>query len=339
MLKRCTKCNQTKSTDNFAKNSKRSDGLQGICKQCQKEYREKARNVPKVDVSELCCSKCQTTKLVNEFNKASSTKTGYFAWCRECVKKYTKNKNYKDYHNDRRQERLQWIRQLKDGIPCADCGKIYEPACMDYDHIKANKIKSIARMVMDNTPKEMILKEIEKCELVCCLCHNKRTYKRQTRADESKLSDTVKNNREIIKNAKQNKCYSCGIQRDECNMQFDHTESSIKFKNISQLQNYKTETLLREIEKCNVICALCHRRKSLLEQRIGKYATRKDNNELCRKRYVGDVEQECKRCTRVKPFAEFSKHPKTKSGYNSWCRECLNEYKRNRRNGRNRGVA
>jgi hypothetical protein len=336
VLKQCTKCNQTKYTDNFAKNSKRSDRLQGICKQCQKEYREKARNVPKVDVSELCCSKCQSTKPVSEFNKASSTKTGYFAWCRECVKKYTKYKDYKDYHGDRRQERLKWVRELKYGQPCVDCGKIYEPACMDYDHIKGNKIKSIARMIMDNTPKETILKEIEKCELVCCLCHNKRTYKRQTRADESKLSDTVKNNREIIKNAKQNKCYSCGVQRDECNMQFDHIESSIKFKNISQLQNYKTETLLREIQKCNVICALCHRRKSLLEQRIGKYATRK---EVRQKRYVGDVEQECKRCARVKPFAEFSKHPKTKSGYNSWCRECLNEYKRNRRNGRNREVA
>lgn len=339
-MKVCTKCKQSKELNNFAKNARRSDGLQGVCKSCQKEYRIKAQSVSDMECSELFCYKCKKTKLVTGFNKSKASKTGHFYWCRDCIKQYVKDKNNKfkekegaSIYSKRRQDRLGWYRELKKDKSCIDCGTTYEPSCMDYDHVKGEKINHISRMVLNNSPKNKILEEIDKCELVCCLCHNKRTYDRQERADESKLSETQKKNREIIKKAKQKPCYLCGSVRDRWNMQFDHIESSIKFKNISQLQNYKTETLIKEIDKCNIICALCHRRKSLFEQRIGKYVVKKEGK--TRKRHIGDTNQECKRCAKILPYSNFSKHKKTKNGYNSWCKSCLNEYKRNRRNGQN----
>lgn len=49
------------------------------------------------------------------------------------------------------------------------------------------------------------------------------------------------------------------------------------------------------------------------------------------KPFVGEDSQECVRCNKILPFENFAKHAKTKSGYNSWCKPCFNEYRRKRR--------
>ena len=41
--KLCTKCGVVKSISHFSKHSKRDDGLQGRCKECDKIYREKSK--------------------------------------------------------------------------------------------------------------------------------------------------------------------------------------------------------------------------------------------------------------------------------------------------------
>ena len=38
MHKTCPKCQQAKPLDQFNKNKRRSDGHQGVCKNCQAEY-------------------------------------------------------------------------------------------------------------------------------------------------------------------------------------------------------------------------------------------------------------------------------------------------------------
>lgn len=38
----------------------------------------------------------------------------------------------------------------------------------------------------------------------------------------------------------------------------------------------------------------------------------------------------CSRCRTAKPVSEFGPHPKTKDGFQSWCRQCVREYNRTR---------
>ena len=38
------------------------------------------------------------------------------------------------------------------------------------------------------------------------------------------------------------------------------------------------------------------------------------------------TELKCRRCWAQKPVSDFNKSVHTKSGYESWCRECKNEY-------------
>lgn len=54
-------------------------------------------------------------------------------------------------------------------------------------------------------------------------------------------------------------CTDCGIQYDWWIMEFDHTRGIKKF-NVTSCgsKNRKSQALLDEIEKCDVVCANCH---------------------------------------------------------------------------------
>lgn len=74
--------------------------------------------------------------------------------------------------------RQQLIELLK-SAPCTDCGGRFPSECMDFDHIDASqKVASISDLVFQAKPIEVILAEIDKCELVCSNCHRVRTTKR-----------------------------------------------------------------------------------------------------------------------------------------------------------------
>lgn len=69
------------------------------------------------------------------------------------------------------------IQQLKESSPCTDCQEFYPYYVMQYDHIHS-KFMGINEMIAMNYSLEVILKEIEMCELVCANCHAARTHRR-----------------------------------------------------------------------------------------------------------------------------------------------------------------
>ena len=59
------------------------------------------------------------------------------------------------------------------------------------------------------------------------------------------------------------KCIDCG-EKDPVVLDFDHIDIKTKFKTISQMLcgHYSFKTILKEIKKCEIRCANCHRRKT-----------------------------------------------------------------------------
>ena len=288
------------------------------------------------------CVSCNLIKEFNNFKLNKKTKDGYSSWCKKCHHIYMKNRYYlnlelsRKYNNEKRAKRIKWLQELKSNIPCKDCGKIYEPYCMDYDHLPDfKKHKSVSRMVLENAPKEKILEEINKCELVCVLCHNKRTFNRFNEKLGNKRAWKNHNlrNINIINSFKSQPCTICNQQYDHFNMQIDHIDPKDKLYDVCKLKSCKKQTLLNELEKCQVVCALCHRKKSILEQKQNKYnIDRKKPNK--RKELFYDPinhKKECGLCHQIKSSDLFIINKKTKSGLDTYCRECFNQYRINKR--------
>ncbi len=106
----------------------------------------------------------------------------YCANCRRIVdsEEFLNNENQCNGKNRLRRRMLrQMVNELK-ASPCTDCGDIYPPYCMEFDHLgKAPKEGTVAKMVSEGRPIDAIKKEIDKTECLCLNCHRVRTDKRR----------------------------------------------------------------------------------------------------------------------------------------------------------------
>lgn len=149
------------------------------------------------------CSRCKVEKTVDCFyirktKTQSGITTSRVPQCKECscriakdwqkrnpekvlstVREYRKNNpgKVKAWKSATRQRRTELAKELKNK-PCVDCGGIFHFAAMDFDHVKPRGYHH-RRGSLLGRPKEVILQEIEKCDLVCANCHRVRTYNRQ----------------------------------------------------------------------------------------------------------------------------------------------------------------
>jgi NADPH-dependent glutamate synthase beta subunit-like oxidoreductase len=90
---------------------------------------------------------------------------------------YANKEQYFERNKKAKQAMREYTRQLRE-VPCLDCGIQYPYYCMDFDHVNSeDKIDCIGRIINKGSWKQLQL-EIEKCEIVCAICHRKRTHNR-----------------------------------------------------------------------------------------------------------------------------------------------------------------
>ena len=89
-------------------------------------------------------------------------------------------------------KRMRAVRDKAKSVPCQDCGGIFPPCCMDFDHRegeekhrrlthKENGYKKMPTAVGSLSTKAFLL-EIKKCDVVCANCHRIRTEKRRDKS-------------------------------------------------------------------------------------------------------------------------------------------------------------
>ncbi len=59
-----------------------------------------------------------------------------------------------------------------------DCGNKFPPECMDFDHVRGEKLFNICSNKGRQQGWKKVLVEIAKCDLVCSNCHRTRTVRR-----------------------------------------------------------------------------------------------------------------------------------------------------------------
>lgn len=129
------------------------------------------------------CSKCQSAKPVTEFNFRRRSEGTRHSYCRDCGKKlthshYKRNKrSYLDRNTQTYERHRELVRQAK-SRPCADCKVQYPYYVMDFDH-RDGAAKKFALNSVQRKTKQAILREMEKCDVVCSNCHRERTHRRR----------------------------------------------------------------------------------------------------------------------------------------------------------------
>ena len=136
------------------------------------------------------CGRCDRLLELERFHR---WRDGHQSWCKECkrdyaARYYTRNREKRIAYNARqRREAAAWYLSLKDARPCTDCGGVYHPAAMQWDHLPGvDKVAHVAELYRGR--RDRVLAEIAKCELVCANCHAVRTYERREQGDSGRLS-------------------------------------------------------------------------------------------------------------------------------------------------------
>ncbi len=92
-------------------------------------------------------------------------------------------------------------------------------------------------------------------------CH-KRYYLRNKQLYREKNIRRRKELIDFVISLKQKPCMDCEIQYPYYAMDFDHRNKKTKLTTISRMINfhsYSKEKIRKEIEKCDLVCAHCHR--------------------------------------------------------------------------------
>ena len=132
------------------------------------------------------CTKCKTEYPEDQFpfkNKAKGIRHGI---CLTCGREYRKahfEKN-KQYYRDKQKVRGERIKKEAKQIvleylknhPCVDCGES-DPVVLQFDHVRGIKKCAVSKLVSSSYLPDVIIEEIEKCDVRCANCHSRKTAK------------------------------------------------------------------------------------------------------------------------------------------------------------------
>jgi len=124
------------------------------------------------------CSKCKQEKELTEFNKH---RYGVTSWCKECVRDRSKqhyeenNISLKEKQRLYIQQRREWFNEFKKTLKCIKCGENHI-ACLEFHHRDPKQKEFSIAGAVSHSNKEKVIKELEKCDVLCANCHRKHHY-------------------------------------------------------------------------------------------------------------------------------------------------------------------
>ena len=77
-----------------------------------------------------------------------------------------------------REELRKFVDSVKASVACVDCNRSFDPCQMDFDHRPGTEKKASVSNFAALGSKKNVEIEMAKCDLVCVLCHRKRTHNR-----------------------------------------------------------------------------------------------------------------------------------------------------------------
>ena len=163
-----------------------------------------------------------------------------------------------------------FLRELRK-VPCADCGGRFAGHQMDFDHrdpTTKSFVLCSGRAALKSPAQ--LLAEAAKCDVVCANCHRIRTrHLHRERLATRKLADGPRSaeirtrwryHAEVLDQLRSVPCADCGGVFAQCAMDFDHRDAEKKTMRVTAMVGRAgIGRILAEAEKCDIVCANCHR--------------------------------------------------------------------------------
>lgn len=185
---------------------------------------------------------------------------------------YYKNRDHRIEVKDRRRYELRrWFFEIKrDELQCARCGE-QRPTALDFHH-QDRKAGGVSKLVNDGYSKARIREEIDRCLVLCANCHREE-HDMSPRPEDipalPQIEDQIqrvsrperrRKRREWIVAYKRESggCARCSVENPIC---LDYHHQDEKTRGVAKMvsRRMKLDQIRREIRKCELLCANCHR--------------------------------------------------------------------------------
>lgn len=197
------------------------------------------------------CPNCNEVKDVDCFSTRTNKGMKYpSSWCKSCSSERDKLRRSASPRAIEKSEK----RKRKDELIASgrfECTKCLEIKPIDSFPVKGSGVSSWCRGCM-NSHKKMVYSE------------NTEVMKDRSNRTRNRVRKSVR--QFICEYLEENPCIKCG-ESDIVVLEFDHRDPSEKLFEISYASNgnHSMKRLKDEIDKCDVLCANCHRRKSAMD--------------------------------------------------------------------------
>ncbi len=172
----------------------------------------------------------------------------------ECVSEYKKNNkkqiktNYQQLKEWRQRQKIKAVEYKGGKCQICDYNKSISTLC--FHHTKpSEKLFSISPC--DKSWNKIKL-ELDKCILLCQNCHREEHDKTTPKTDYRQ-----KNKIKSVEYMGE-KCKNCGYNKCIQALDFHHINPDEKEFSLSKLMNHKFETIIKELNKCILLCSNCH---------------------------------------------------------------------------------
>lgn len=181
------------------------------------------------------------------------------------------------FNSKKQNSRRSLLAEIKLARGCADCGYKKHQSALDFDHVKGDKVLNVGLMGTYSIAR--IMEEVAKCEVVCFNCHRVREQARLLRGERTWQTPQATHERAargrerrdrgrsyLTKLKLQHGCKDCGYRLHSAALDFDHVRGVKKFT-LSRRLAATIPTLAAEVAKCEVVCANCHRIRTVTRKR------------------------------------------------------------------------
>lgn len=232
------------------------------------------------------CKACSTIKPKKAFSRVARNSDGLHNKCRDCYcaymaswvlinpEKYRENRD-NTYRNGGQRKRIEanraWLRTYLSDKVCASCGEASREA-LDFDHVHGEKLRTVSCLVNCGAALEKIVQEVAKCQVLCVKCHRIKTQKNREWRSKKQVAAGYTQNKPNGKQQwvrdylEKTPCAYCG-ESDVRVLEFDHVvgEKTMQVPAMAY-KNYSMRKIQEEVAKCQVLCIVCHRKKTALER-------------------------------------------------------------------------